>query len=517
MKKIMKIRIPALFLCLCIVLSLLTVTAKASPKSYVALGDSISTGYGLPQGAENFTELLADSSFTLYNQAADGETTSTLLAKLQDPSGEALAAVQNAGLITLTIGGNDLMNALYDYLAAQYNATYSASLNGEDIKEALVDSNSEIRGKVLLIAGFVIKNFPSSEEATSALAAFTTNFKSIIGILRGSNPHATLIVTTQYNPYSHIQNDSVSEIVSAFDTGVSILNSVIRTGATNGNYTVADVYTAFKDSQLNPCNAYFKGQNDFNLDFHPNTDGHKLIAETIKELGIMNPIGVTASCDTYDRNGFDPVTYTLSHPDSVRFTELKAGDQTLTQGTDYTISGDVITLKDSYLKQQEEGTTLNLSFCFNTGEPATASLKIPKTYKITINSDPVNGGYFFANGYSNGESVYYVTQGKEVELSAEAYNGYQFTAWKKDDGELISKTFYTFTPTEDCTLTMVYELIPASLGISPSELDFGVLDPPYTQPEARIVTITNTGETLLGLFQPESEHYEIGELSIYLL
>ena len=115
----MRKRILSTLLALCLALSLLPASALAAggeQKSYVALGDSITTGYGLDE-AQSFAEQIAEQEgYTLNDSlASDGATSTDLLEVVKS---EANAdTLKNADLITVTIGGNDLMDALYAYLS----------------------------------------------------------------------------------------------------------------------------------------------------------------------------------------------------------------------------------------------------------------------------------------------------------------------------------------------------------------------------------------------------------------
>lgn len=510
MKKTWKTRLFALLLCLSMLLPFLPETVQAAGMSYVALGDSITTGYGLADDESNFATLLTGSNYSLDNLAAAGETSQSLLAKLSDNTGETCQAVKNADLITITIGGNDLMNALYTYLAGK------TGLSSDEVKNALTDKADPNRQKVLLGAMSNISGFASSPEAAQAMTALANNFSAIIGAIRTANPDVTLIVANQYNPYSHLEGMQGALISSAFEAGIASLNRLISSGAANGGYIVADIYTAFKNAADNPCNAYFNSIADMELDFHPNAYGHLLIATTILNLDVIPINGVTASRDAYDRNGFVDVEYTLSHPDGISLTEIKIGEETLTEGEAYTLSGDTVTMSNDYLGQQKEGETLDLTFCFTEGNTVTKSLLIPETCAITVNSDPVDCGYFSVNGFSDSSTnVYYAVKGEEIELGASAYDylNYEFDCWKLGDEILSEDEYLTITPTSDMTLTMAFSSLPCLLTLSPAELDFGVVDVTYDQPDARTVTITNTGENTVAVMVPSSEHFVVDELS----
>ena len=280
----MRKRILSTLLALCLALSLLPASALAAggeQKSYVALGDSITTGYGLAENETGFARQVADSNgYTLTNLAQNGVTSSMLLTSLSDS--EVSSAIASADLITVTIGGNDLMNALYAYLADAYNTQNNTGITADDVKASLAGTHSEIQQSTMLIlAASKISDFLQSTEATTALGAFTTNLTNIISAIKGNNSSAEIIVVNQYNPYSRLSTGNLLDL-SALDSAVQALNTAISSGATAG-YTVADVYTAFEEATENPCNASVSLPS-INLDFHPNATGHGLIADTISAL-----------------------------------------------------------------------------------------------------------------------------------------------------------------------------------------------------------------------------------------
>lgn len=286
----MKRRLLSVLLSLCLMLGLLPTAAFAQGEVYVALGDSISTGYGLTDSYACFTrQIAASKSYALKSHAVDGATSSTLLAKLSDPA--VAADVASADVITITIGGNDLMGALYLYLAKQYNETNGTALSAADIQNALMDTHETIKQTdILIFASSVLSDFPQSAEAISALRQLGTNLTASIAAIKNANPDVTLIVANQYNPYSYAAKNvnsffaaAVNTIVEAFETGITALNATIATMSLQLGYDVADVSSAFKSAEENPCNASFASL-PINPDFHPNAYGHSLIANAILPL-----------------------------------------------------------------------------------------------------------------------------------------------------------------------------------------------------------------------------------------
>ena len=287
----MRKRILSTLLALCLALSLLPASALAAggeQKSYVALGDSITTGYGLAENETGFAKQVADSNgYTLTNLAQDGATSSMLLTSLSNS--EVSSAIASADLITVTIGGNDLMDALYAYLAEEYNTQNSTDITAEDVKELLAGEEGAAVEQITMLDFAIsnISNFQSSLIANSSYNTLEYNFVEIIKTIREINQNAQLIVVNQYNPYSHltagIPGLDLPSVISAFDSAVQVLNEDISLGETFADYTVADVYTKFEQAESNPCNASVSLPS-INLDFHPNATGHGLIADTISAL-----------------------------------------------------------------------------------------------------------------------------------------------------------------------------------------------------------------------------------------
>ena len=281
----MRRRFLSVLLSLCLVLGLLPTEAFAQDTiQYVALGDSITAGYRLADDEKAFPEIIAeDNGYVLTNLANSGDTSGDLLEVVQDPANAGDLA--SADLITITIGGNDLMGALYQFLADKYNEGKDESnqIDAQRVQIALVDEEDEIHSTVLLTALFNISDFAASNQADDALDTVADSLGDVIEKITSMNSDACVIVANQYNPYSHIEGTNAAAIVNAFEAGIKALNEVIASGAGVG-YQVADVYAAFEDADENPCNAYFASTSDMNLDFHPNAYGHELMAGVISEL-----------------------------------------------------------------------------------------------------------------------------------------------------------------------------------------------------------------------------------------
>ena len=296
----MKRKLLAILLSLAMLFTLLPPgAALAVSPSYVALGDSITTGYGLAEEETAFPTTVANNvGATLTNLAADGETSASLLTKLQTDE-SVKTAVSDADVITITIGGNDLMDALYEYLATRYNmdetdeTNTDKNMSAEDVKAALTAETPDI----ILLMKFIgyIPDF-DSEQIEVALQNYASNLNGIVTKINELNQNVVIVVATQYNPYKQIDTSNkifgptIKNVVDAFENGVNALNTKIK--AENDSYAVADVKAMFDNPGTTEplCNASIVINGDvingvtieeLNLDFHPNANGHEVIAVVV--------------------------------------------------------------------------------------------------------------------------------------------------------------------------------------------------------------------------------------------
>jgi lysophospholipase L1-like esterase len=137
---------------------------------YLALGDSIATGtLTFWVKTKSYAHYLYDlikkneptANIQYTNLAADGDTSMMFLYKLNHwPYLQ--QKIKKADIITLSIGGNDIMRGAN-------------------------------------IPGFCRINWPLVK---SSSLSFCSNWEKIIGRLRELNPHCRIIVNTLYNPYN---------------------------------------------------------------------------------------------------------------------------------------------------------------------------------------------------------------------------------------------------------------------------------------------------------------------------
>lgn len=267
--------------------------AEPSQGTYLALGDSITNGYGLSDpDSQSFAALVADGLSLELNDAYasdKGLTSADLLVMFQHE--DFRNSLSEASLISVTIGGNDVMNALYAYLADAWStANPEKAMTADELRAALETGDATTKNALIAFAADILPGFFSSDEAQTALEGLSENLGEIVYAIKALNPNAPLVIVNQYNPYAHLGVAAgiphIQAIVVAFDAGVQSLNAIVAEGSATGGYVVADSYAAFAAAAENPCNASVSLA-EVNLDFHPNAYGHELIAGAV--IDALNP------------------------------------------------------------------------------------------------------------------------------------------------------------------------------------------------------------------------------------
>ena len=280
-------KIISLLTCLCLIFGLAPGVFASEPAHYLALGDSITAGTALNEGEPPFPQILAENNgWELNNLGLDGQTAGGLYDSLS--SGTLDEEIAAAKRITITAGGNDVLDLLYELVAEEYNANNDPDITPDDVIVILANSDDS-RWFSLLRCGMAVLEgdesagipaFSDREEFLQKIEEFITNLKAVIAYIRNLNEDAVIIVPTQYNPYKDFSG--MYEIVAtSMDASARKLNSAISSAADESGYLIADVFTAFQNSSETLCNAT---TSPMNLDFHPNARGHEVIAQVMQDV-----------------------------------------------------------------------------------------------------------------------------------------------------------------------------------------------------------------------------------------
>jgi lysophospholipase L1-like esterase len=236
-------------------------SAQATPTVYyTALGDSIgfglfaSIGNGYVPTYDRFVQTDSGANVNTINLCVPGWTSSDLRGAIR---GNLLFRISVAAskIVTVNIGGNDLLGARSAYK--------DRSCGGADNQDCL----------------------------RSGVAVFSANFNAILSEVRALRGSRNTIIRTMdiFNPFVNEDraqdtwpNDQGNDF-QVFKPYLDAINGQIAAAATARNIPFARVYMVFNgpNGDIDPSNLgllAFDG-------LHPNTSGHRRIAELLRGLG----------------------------------------------------------------------------------------------------------------------------------------------------------------------------------------------------------------------------------------
>lgn len=204
----------------------------------LAIGDSLTRGIGDPSGQGYVGYLQAEiekqgKKIELSNRSVSGMVSSELRDQVQSP--DLQQQFQQATIVLLSIGGNDLVRSVPSITA------------------------------------------PQMEQTKPALEAYLKNLRSVLTVIRQQNQHAPILMVGLYNPFLQLQKGSTgTEIVEQWNAQTSAL---LREFSGASLVPTSDMFTVHGDSYLAA---------DF---FHPNALGYQSIAtRMMQDLPLKNAV-----------------------------------------------------------------------------------------------------------------------------------------------------------------------------------------------------------------------------------
>lgn len=226
-------------------------------ENITVLGDSISTGYGLDDGELSYCGYLQEYfDAELDNFAKDGRQTAELIQQLENDE-DVISSIQEADLICVSIGGNDVLQIFLDSFSELKN------IGGNNSNEQFALSGESVQG-------FIMKY---SSAFGPAAAQASENIAEIREKISELNPEAPVIIQTVYNPFE-TDDEKLNSIMKPLKTFAAMYLGVINNAVRQQPAVIADIHKKFDNNSWLYTNIK-------EFDIHPNYIGHMLIAEEI--------------------------------------------------------------------------------------------------------------------------------------------------------------------------------------------------------------------------------------------
>ncbi|WP_195469325.1 GDSL-type esterase/lipase family protein [Clostridium sp. D43t1_170807_H7] len=222
---------------------------------YVALGDEISIESDDDYDVE-YVSLIKDFLYALNdnldysNLSKEGITSSELLSIIDDNKDK----IRDSDLITISIGGNNILNAI---------------LGNLNIDETILQNCDEEK------FDSIISEYLNSEEIKTEILnevnKFSKDFPNIIKKIKKLAPEAEIYVNTVYNPINKKCN-----IYDFFDEQINLINDLIVKNNSNYDYKILDCYHILNNDEV----LNFKIENGV-ARISPNKVGHAMMATQV--------------------------------------------------------------------------------------------------------------------------------------------------------------------------------------------------------------------------------------------
>lgn len=293
-----------------------TVSAASSdkPEFMLALGDSITTGYGLEDYVDGDTPYLCDSYANMIakalglkggesyiNKAVNGATSTDLLTLLPE--------IENylgyADLIIVTIGGNDLLQAI---------PLVASAISGKNV--------TSLEGAINVLTSATPAQFAALSRNTdfqtkigAVLAKYAANIASVGEIIKKNAPEARVLFLKQYNPMKNVLG--FNDFGNFADTMIASINGSMEALSSAYGFEILDAPSVINVNAAGLTNM-------LNYDIHPNAAGHVELAKLVaSHLGVsLDPSENTTDAIT------DPATEPETEPETEPATEPETEPET---------------------------------------------------------------------------------------------------------------------------------------------------------------------------------------------
>lgn len=262
-------------------------TEDDQPETLLALGDSLTTGYGLdhyvpggdPYRCNSYINTIANAlglegGRSYINRAVNGDRSADLAKLLPSLENE----VKSAELIIITIGGNDLLSTV---------PAIASKISGKNI--------NDFAGAIGVFATTPPETYATlaadptfQTQMAGIFASLATNLQTISDFLKENAPDARIVFLQQYNPLANVPGFAA---FGEFAGGLlDSINSAVEKNCLAYGFDVVDVPSVINSNAVGLTNI-------LQYDIHPNEQGHAEIAKLLADhLGIS----LDASGDSQD-------------------------------------------------------------------------------------------------------------------------------------------------------------------------------------------------------------------------
>ena len=308
---------------------------------YLALGDSIAYGYGLADREnQSYAQIVRQKSNIEKNNFKNLAVVDMTCAEFYDAiqTTEYSNAIKEANIITVSIGSNELLKIAKEAVS---NVT-GIDTDDEDFANKVVAYFTNINDFEKLAKAYQLYSFFTSEETRQvideSIETYSDKWKKSVDYIKNLNPDVVLIATQFYNPYYEV-GLATYDLGSYADEFIVRMNNILETQSENETrYKIARIYEDFNttDPRLTNVNIDFNDFSKFNIDPHPNKNGHSVIATRV--LDVLQTVTINKKKDIKELTIEEISDYNYTGSEIKPKVTIKNGDTVLKENTDYAVT-----------------------------------------------------------------------------------------------------------------------------------------------------------------------------------
>lgn len=242
-------------------------------KYYVSLGDSIAEGTALPNAKEQcYASLIGkelDGKLAFVNYGVAMKTSTDLLDWLENIGEEERKQLLNAGVVTVSIGSNDVLLPFIYYVPEVFECDWDG-LEDAIKRTIFIGGKEGIEKRIERMKMLLEEDVNRKDGMYAGFKTLRKNLPVLVKKLREMAPEAEIYFANYYNPYEGVSilDFNMGELAEQY---ISSMNELWE--GISGDYTLIDVHSMLQGKKGILNVNILTGQ----FDPHPNTEGHKLL------------------------------------------------------------------------------------------------------------------------------------------------------------------------------------------------------------------------------------------------
>lgn len=305
---------------------------------YVAMGDSIAYGYGLPnKSVQSYAQIVRSKlnipMSNFENIAVSGMTCKEYYEKITTDTSYQ-NSIKSADLITVSIGSNELLGIAVSAVSNVTGISSNDSNFEEKAKNAFLNAT---RIEQLKMLHDIYSYFTSNEikqQININISTYTEYWEKSYQYIKSINPNVTIVATQFYNPFYEISLLSY-DLGGFVDEPIVKMNNILEEKSDSGNnYKIARIYNDFNTTNPRLTNVNINlAEKQFILDPHPNITGHSKIATRI--LDVLSSLDTKTDISKLNISEVKDCIYTGN--EITPLIKIKDNSYTLIEDKDYTV------------------------------------------------------------------------------------------------------------------------------------------------------------------------------------